>query len=397
MVDAGAVARSARQMRADAARNRPLDGFAVELRPADAVALAAYETFCREAIHGPAQHPLWIRAWVMNTAADAFILTVQRDGRVLAMLALEVVERGPFRVAAFMGGSHANGNFAARARDGGVLSAQDMVAIRGAVAQARPDIDLICLERQAGALNGHANLLQPFATMRSANIALATDLSGGMDAMLERMNGKRKRKKFRHQARKFEAAGGYRWIEADTPEAIDRLLDAFNTMKTVRFSKRGIADPFAPRAVQAFFRQLFQDAQDDNPAPFVLHGLEVGGAIVGVNAYSVTPYSLVCEFRAISEDDPAMSPGFFLDYIGMEKACARGKALYDFSVGNDEYKRSWCDIETQQFDSLLPLSAKGRLAALLQMGRARAVGAVKSNRRLWAFAKELRARFAGSA
>lgn len=397
MVDVGAVARNARQARADAAQGLPLDGFQVDVRPADDVALAEYDMFCRGAAHAQAQHPMWIRTWIMSTGADALIVTLHRDGRPLLMLALEVVRKGPFRMASFMGGPHANGNFVSYARTGPrQLTAQDFSAIRTAISRSRPDIDLICLERQLPDFNGLANPFAAVATMRSANISLATDLAGGMDAMLGRMNGKRKRKKFRYNLNKFEAAGGYRWIEATTPAEIELLIAAFYRLKSVRFRRRGIPDAFGTKEVQTFFRQLFQDAQAINPAPFVLHGLEVGGEIVGINGYSVTGHSLICEFSAIADTDPTLSPGYFLHYVGMEKACERGKAIYDFSVGDDDNKRSWCDIETQLFDVLWPLNVKGRLAVAMQVARARTISAVKSNKRLWALGKALRTKIAGS-
>lgn len=396
MVDIGAVARSARQARSEAGQGLAAGGLLVELRPADDVALAEYETFCRKSTHAHAQHPVWVRSWVMATGADAFIATLHRDGRPHLMLALEVVRKGPFRVASFLGERHANGNFAALARGARApLSADDIRALKDALRQARPDIDLILLERQTPDFDGVPNPLAPFATMPSANVSLATDLTGGMDSVLERMSGKRKRKKYKLQLRKFEAAGGYRWFEASTPDEVERLISEFYVMKAARFHKRGIPDTFATPQVQAFFRQLFQDALEHSPAPFVLHGIEVAGEIRGVNGFSVTDHSLVCEFCAIRDDDPTTSPGFYLDYVGIEEACRRGKAVYDFSIGDDDYKRTWCDIETVQFDTLLPLSLKGRALSVGLKARAGAVRMLKSNKRLWDTAKSLRTRLAG--
>src|SRR5690606_16059520 len=131
------------------------------------------------------------------------------------------------------------------------------------------------------------------------------------------------------------------------------------------------------------------------PAPFVLHGLEVGGRIVGVNGYSITQNSFVCEFCAIDDSEPSLSPGFYLDFVAMEKACEQGKAVYDFSVGDDDYKRTWCDIQTQPFDLLLPLTVKGRLAYAGRLARTRGISAIKSNTRVWTLLKTLRKKVSG--
>ncbi|MEQ9246365.1 MAG: GNAT family N-acetyltransferase, partial [Nitratireductor sp.] len=58
------------------------------------------------------------------------------------------------------------------------------------------------------------------------------------------------------------------------------------------------------------------------------------------------------------------------------------------------YKRLWCDLETIQFDTFVPLTAKGRAAALTRAGIARAKRLINNNPRLWATAKAVRRRLA---
>ena len=89
-------------------------------------------------------------------------------------------------------------------------------------------------------------------------------------------------------------------------------------------------------------------------------------------------------------------PRLLLRLPCIEDACNHGKAIYDFSVGDEPYKRSWCDVETWQFDTLLPLTAKGRAAWALATARAHAVRLVKSNAALWSLVKQLRTKVAGT-
>lgn len=390
MVDIGAAVQAA----GSSSTEQKHTAITAETLAADETALARYEAFCRTAAHGPAQSPLWLRSWIAATGADAAIIKVRRGGRTICALALEIRQEGPFRVARFPGGSHANGNFVATAPGAAEpLSASDQKAVCAAVRRARPDIDLIHLERQNPDFDGLPNPLEGLATGQSPNVSLATNLDGGFQATLERANAKRKRKKYRFQLRKFEGAGGHRVIIADTPEEVERMLDAFFVMRAARFRKMGIANNvFGSAQVQAFFRALFRDALKETPKPFVLHGLEVGGELRGVNGLSITPHSMVCEFVGIRDDDPQLSPGFFLDYACMEEACEDGKKLYDFSVGDDPAKRSWCDVETWQFDTLMPLTARGFLFWTYVRARARAVRFVKSNRLLWTLVRYVRQR-----
>lgn len=372
-----------------------VDPISATVSPADEMALARYESLCRDAVHGPAQHPVWIRAWVQATGADAIIATLCDSERPICAVALEVVQQGPFRLARFIGGSHANGNVVPAPHGREPMTEAQARILTKAIHDARPDIDALVLERQNPSQDGALNPLTNLATLGSPNVSLAVDLTGGFDAMLERRNGKRKRKKLRLQRNKFEDEGGYTLIEAKTTAEVDRLIDAFFAMKAARFASKGIPNVFGTAEIQAFFRGLFRGALAHDPAPFVLHGVEVSGEIRAVNGVSVTSDSYVCEFGGI-RDDIGGSPGFFLDFTTIQHACELGMLRYDFSVGDEDYKRSWCDLETWQFDTILPLSAKGRVLCSYRLARSHAVRAVKSNDALWAFVKLLRMKAAGS-
>lgn len=393
MVDIGAVSPARR-----AADVRPMEATAaVEVEAAGAAALAAYEAFCRDAVLGPAQHPVWVRAWIAAMKVDAIVVTIRREGRPFVKLALEVVARGPFRIARFTGASHANGNFAALARDARLpLTGREKAALAAALRKARPDIDLVHLSRQNPHSDGVANPLAGWAATTSPNVSLAARLDGGFEALLERAGRKRKVKHYKKQLSKFRHKGGFSLIEPRTPQEVERLLDAFFALKGERLRKMGIADIFEDEDLRAFFRTLALASLKAEPAPFVLHGLEVDGRIIAVNGLSVTGHSLVYEFSGIDDSDPTVSPGYFLNYASIGKACELGKTLYDFSVGDERFKRSWADVETWQFETLLPLGARGWSLAVYERSRAAAVRAVKSNRRLWQLVKKLRARRGGT-
>ncbi|RWB12519.1 MAG: GNAT family N-acetyltransferase [Mesorhizobium sp.] len=361
--------------------------------------LADYAEFCASALFAPAQSPSWVRNWAAETKADIVIATLNTDSRPALSLALEVVRTGPFRVARFAGRRHANGNFPAA--DPRFLPAIDGPAIRSlfsAIAKARPDIDLVSLERLLPDLDGLANPLAALPNFPSPNLALAVDLDGGFDALLARASGKRKRKKHRSQTRKFEAVGSFRRIEARSREEVDRLLDAFFDMKEVRFAKMGIANVFGDEEVRAFFRALFADALAEEKPSFLLHGLDVAGKLRAVTGASRSGKRLICEFGAIAEDDLAFtSPGDFLFFDNIQEACELGFAAYDFSVGDEPYKRLWCDIEVQHFEALAPLTLKGRVLATGLRQGARAKAFIKNNPTVWKLTKMLRRKAAGQA
>jgi CelD/BcsL family acetyltransferase involved in cellulose biosynthesis len=363
--------------------------------PVSSDLLEAYALLAGSAPTGPAQRPEWLEAWSRNVNPDCILATARQDKGVAFALPLEIVREGPFRIARTPGGSHANGNFfaAAPAFHRSPPARAQMARIFRAVAAARPDVDVIALERLAPGLDGFDNPLRALPHAASPNIALAVDLSGGFEPLVDRMSGKRKRKKHRSQLRKFEAAGGYRCIRAGTAEEVDRLLSALFAMKQERFRKMGVADVFGKAEIKAFFGDLFGAALKEREPRFQLSGLEVGGKLRAVAGYSYTGKRVVCDFASFAEDELyAASPGEFLFFHDIEQACAAGMGIFDFSVGDEPYKRAWCEIETRQFDVLVALTAKGHAAVAAKRAAARAKSFVKNSPLAWRLARMVRAR-----
>lgn len=351
---------------------------------------ADYASFCAGAVFAPPQSPAWIDAWTREVHPDAVYVGLRRDEVPVLMLALEIVSWRGCRIARLMGGRHANGNFPA-CTNPVQLDGEAFDRIAQAMSAERKDIDLIALERLAPAFEGSSNPLWQLRGFASPNPALAVNLAGGFDALLARTSGKRKRKKYRSQLRKFEAAGGVRRIEAKTQEETDRLLDAFFAMKTFRFQKAGIRNVFGEAEVQAFFRRLFAEAMSSPRPAFVLHGLEVAGKLRAITGSSRSGGRITCEFGAIAEDEVSQtSPGDFLFFENIKEACDQRLAVYDFGVGDEPYKRLWCDMETEHRDVLLPLTLKGRVAAQAMRSFATIKARIKNSPTVWRLAKRLR-------
>lgn len=357
--------------------------------------MAVYDRLAGDTVFAPAQRPEWVRAWTHQVNPDTLVasLTDERGNPIVA-LPLEVVPAGRLRIARFVGGSHANGSFPATAKDIAPVPAPALAALVQAIRAGRPDIDVLALERMTPAIAGMRNPLMDLPHRASPNPALAVDLKDGFDAILARLSSKRI-KRHRAQARKFAALGGAGRQVARTEAEVERFLQAFFAMKAERFRAMGIADVFGEPDVRAFFGQLFRDSLASGA--FTLEALDVGGKLRAVTGHSRCGDRLICQFGAIASDELAPhSPGDFLSYENIKAACEAGFKVYDFNVGDEPYKRTWCDIEERQFDVVLPLTAGGRLLSGWLGAKAGLKGWVKSNRVLWPLVRKLRRRMLGT-
>lgn len=360
---------------------------------ASADALPIYEELCAQALYAPAQSPEWVRSWVDHVQPDGLIAHISCDGRPVFALALEIRPAGPFRIARFMGGSHANGNFPPLAR--AWPETPEIRLLIDALAAARPDVDAVVLARNTPRFDRRDNALLLLPHVQSPNIALSVNLKGGFEAVLGRASTRSKRKRHRAEIRKFETLGGYRRVEAKSADEARWLLYTFLDMKNKRFRAMGIANVFADARIQAFFHALFADSLVTGSRSFTLEGLEVGGKLRAVTGTSHCGGRMTCEFGAIYDDElAASSPGEFLFYENIEQACKAGYDIYDFGIGDEPYKRLWCDIETHHADVILPLSAKGHILATGMKAAARLEAGLKNNAPAWRLTKSLRKRLA---
>lgn len=355
-------------------------------------AIESYVTAVSGMVFAPPQSPDWVRIWSETVNPDVVIGLVRRHGRTLFALPLEVVSVGPFKVARFPGGSHANGNFPPTDRIEQPL-ASDIEALVAAIARERRDIDLIVLERLCPERDALDNPLLAMPHAPSPDGGLAVNLEGGFDGVLGRVSGKRKRKKYRSQLRKFEAVGTVDVGRASSAAETAALLDTFFALKSERLKSIGADDVFGDEKVRVFFKRLFGEAAECSEPAFLIDRVTVAGVVRAITGSSLCGDRLICDFSAISDDELTQwSPGDFLFYENIAAACAAGRAIFDFSVGDERYKREWCDIETIYADIRMPLGFKGALLAGSIAARSGMVRFVKSRPRLWSLIRRLRRR-----
>lgn len=352
---------------------------------------------CKDTCPTPAQHPGWVSNWMEHSGADTIVAALlDEDSKPVFSLPLEIVTANSVKIARFQAGPHANGNFPAIANVVPEIGTEVLDALVDAIGRTRSDVDLIVLERLAHEHGDRPNPFLDYPHMASPNPSLAVTLEGGFDEVLARSNGKRKRKKHRSQIRKLDALGGWRRFKAETPQEAAELVDAFFDMKQARFRQLGIQNTFADEGVREFFRNLFAEAAGQPEPAFVMHGIEVADKLRAVTGSSISGKRIVCEFSSFVVDDAAhASPGDFLFFENIREACHEGMEVYDFSVGDEPYKRLWCDRVETQFDCFLPLNAKGRLAAMAYRTAAEAKRVLKSNDAIWQTAKKIRRTVAG--
>ncbi|GEO84633.1 MULTISPECIES: GNAT family N-acetyltransferase [Alphaproteobacteria] len=341
----------------------------------------------------------WCAAWAKTHHNPLAIVLGRRNGEVAFILPLEILRHGMVKNAQFIAARFNNinsGLFSAAFRANAGMAEAEQIN-RALITLLRGKADLVNLTNIPFEWRGERHPLSPLPAIENQNHAFQLPLLADFEQTIGQLNAKRRRKKFRNQCRKLDAAGGFDHIIANATTEKNALLNTFFEQKAIRFKALGLPNVFHAPETQAFFRLLLDVHGSGHNTPLELHAIrlkgEFDGRIAAIAGLSRKGDHVICQFCSIDESVMAdASPGELLFWLMIERACKEGAALFDFGVGDQSYKRSWCTLETIQHDILLPISIIGRLARLAQRGVTRAKVAIKSNPKLYAAVQRLRAR-----
>ena len=338
------------------------------------------------------QTPGWLDAWLgtVGRAERPVLVAGFDDQGPVALLPLRRTPLGGLMVARFLGGRDAN--FGLGLFHPGV--AWDLPILRGFLGEAARlgGIDLFWLGNQPDALGGRANPLAALPRVPSPSLQHEVPLDPDPDAFLARTLSARARKHIRQKETKLAALAPVRHTRATDPATAARLAAALLAQRESRF---GPSDPDG--SLQAFLVAASQAAGGARPA-VELHALTCGDAIVAVFAGAGHAGRFSGMMVSFAAEDPwaRFSPGELLLARVMAEKCREGFEMFDLGIGEARYKSSFCPVAVPLFDTVLGITASGRVAAAALRAGLAAKRGVKQSPRLWAAVRRLRALRRGS-
>jgi CelD/BcsL family acetyltransferase involved in cellulose biosynthesis len=351
------------------------------------------ETVSRNSLH---QDYDWCAAWVGTHKNPLAVIRGRIAGKTVFILPLEIVRSRLVRVARFIAGPFTNVNtglfaeaFWQSAPDAETIAKRFRTLLAGRA-------DLLALQNIPFDWRGARHPLAGLAATPHQNHTFQLPLLSSFEQTLSQLNAKRRRKKFKNQTRRLDAAGGFLHVIAINDIEKHALLDTFFRQKSDRFHALGLPDVFRTEQIQSFFHRLLDASGGGSNFPLQLHALrltgEFDGHISAIAGLSRKGDHVICQFGSIDDSVlPDASPGELLFWLMIEKCQREGAALFDFGLGDQGYKRSWCNVETVQHDILLPISTIGRFSAVFERRLTHATTWIKANPKLYAQIQRLRA------
>ncbi|WFU37860.1 GNAT family N-acetyltransferase [Bradyrhizobium sp. CB82] len=334
----------------------------------------------------------WQRLVGEHEGATPFIV-IARDSERRPLVVLPLCTRknhGVF-VACFMGGKHTTFNMGLWDADfAGHAETADLDALLAAL-RAHGSVDVLALSQQPMRWRDQQN---PFALLPRQNsingCPLLTMPPAGPPA--SRISNSFRRR-LKSKEKKLQALTGYRYHLATTDDDITRLLDWFFRVKPVRMAEQRLPNVFAEPGVEAFIRSACLARCGDGRV-IDIHALECDEEPIAIFAGVADGGRISIMFNTYTMSEHARySPGLVLMRNVIDHYAEAGYDALDLGIGSDDYKRLFCKSDEEIFDSFVPLTSHGKLAAMTMSSLNHGKRLVKQNQMLFDLARKLRRAF----
>jgi CelD/BcsL family acetyltransferase involved in cellulose biosynthesis len=318
-------------------------------------------------------------------------IAIARDAerRPLALLPLALRQRHGVRTASFMGGKHATFNMALWDREfADAATTADLGALLAGIRE-RAEADILVLTQQPLRWRNVANPMALLPRQPSANDCPLLPMAEAAAPAALISNSFRRRLKGKE--RKLQALPGYRYYVAKSDAEIKRLLDWFFSIKPRRMAEQKLPNVFAEPGVEDFVRDACMAPLSAGDRIIDIHALECDDEVIAIFAGVADGHRFSMMFNTYTMSGSSRySPGLILMRNIIDNYAGRGYRALDLGIGSDDYKRLFCKSDEPIFDSFIPLSLRGRVAAGAMSSFNRVKHLVKHNRALFQAAQTVR-------
>jgi CelD/BcsL family acetyltransferase involved in cellulose biosynthesis len=343
----------------------------------------------------------WQSSWLKHVGGHArirpaIVIVRAAEGGIL-MLAPLAVAAGPVRRLGWSAGDLSDYNAPLLAPDfAREVSHDDFRALWGEIVKrlrrdTRFRFAAIILDKMPAAVGKQPNPFLALPVSLNPSGAYLSHLSDDWNAFYVGKRSSAKRRRDRTNRKRLNDIGPVAVTTPSDDGGINTVLTVLFQQKARSFARKGIANFLALHGREAFFRALATD-----PATRSLcHAsrLDVGSKPAAANCgfiFRGRYYHVLASY-----DDGAVSrfsPGAAHLHDLMRYAIEHGCREFDFTIGDEPYKRDWCDIEIKLYDHRSAATVSGWLAVLPAIAFSRVKRVIKQTPFLWRLFVKTRAR-----
>jgi CelD/BcsL family acetyltransferase involved in cellulose biosynthesis len=343
----------------------------------------------------------WVAAWQRHVGTrrgtvPAIVLGRESDGQLLFILPLAIEMSGPVRRLTWLGSGLCDynapllaGHFSDRmSAERFVLVWRDIIALLRADQRFR--FDLIDLQKMPEAVGAQRN---PFLDLKVGvhpSGAYVASLDGDWESFYAARRSASTRKRERRQLKHLAEHGEVRLVDVDDGEDVAQTLATLIAQKSRAFARMGVEDLFGRPGYREFYLAVAGD-------PALRETVHVSRLDVGTTpaAANIGLQFRHCYYLILSSYDDGelarFGPGRAHLHELLRRAIEHGLRRFDFTVGDEPYKRDWADVELRLYDHLAAATLRGYCAATLVAAFRRTKRFIKQSPTLWPIFSKARA------
>jgi CelD/BcsL family acetyltransferase involved in cellulose biosynthesis len=330
----------------------------------------------------------WLESWFENigrrrAVQPVFVSVCDESGSPVLFFPFQIVESRSIRTLEWLG----EGLIDYGAPIIGSTPCEDPAAVWEQVRARLPQVDLIRLSRVPAAVGDVDNPLCRLKCHRHHSSAHFVELDGTWETFYERRTGSKTRSTDRRKRRRLQEKGTLTYVYTNGEESaiFDKITAAMVGQKSERYRQMRAPNMLADEGVRSFFAHPTQGLRDSG----VLHvsAFELDGEVITTH-WGMRHGDRYYYYMPSYSEGPWMrySPGRLQLFELFEWCFENGVTVFDFTIGDEPYKKDWCDREMPLYHYLEPMTSKGRIAACLY----RTAYLLLSNRFVLTVARRLR-------
>jgi CelD/BcsL family acetyltransferase involved in cellulose biosynthesis len=352
---------------------------------------AVWRAFEEQADHTPFQTFEWLSAWQRHIGdaggtTPAIVACRDSSASLIAILPLAVTA-GPLRSLAWLGTDLCDYNAPLLAKTFAqhVPPSQFAAfwhAVTQSICESLPHkFDLVDLRKMPKTVGTQLNPFLERGVIPNASGAYMTTLDPTWDQFYARRSSATRRRD-RTKLRRLSENGEVRFVEPETDDDIRTALQTLFQQKESSLGRQGIPNLFDTPG----YREFFLDISTSARARKLVHvsQLEVGNTLCAANLGLILDG---CFYHVLASYDGGelarFGPGAIHLRKLMRRAIERGLRVFDFTIGDEPYKREWCDSEHVLYDHVAAARLRGAPIASLQTFLRRAKRSIKQSPSGW--------------
>jgi CelD/BcsL family acetyltransferase involved in cellulose biosynthesis len=334
----------------------------------------------------------WLSAWQRHIGALAGVspgIVIARRGDDILMLLPLAIARGAFtRRLKFLGQDLCDYNAPLLAPD--FASAvepksfaelwRDIHALLQAIPASRHDS--IAFEKMPERIGAQPNPMLCLDVRLNPSGAYETNLGPDWEQFYSAKRSSSTRRRDRTKVKRLGELGQVKFVNPEASAELALTLDTLVRQKSKSFARMGVPNIFERPGYTAFFQELATAPR--MRALVHLSRLDVGPTWAAVNlglTFRDGYYHILASY-----DDGEVSrfgPGAAHLRELLRYAIARGLKRFDFTIGDEPYKRDWCESEQRLHDYSAAVTWRGWPSAVVSGSWRRVKRAIKQTAPLW--------------